>query len=77
MMSVRAARLLAVTILAIAVIAPVWAVKPSQLPEQWRKWLGDNRGRIFFTDVGGYKFRVVPAGYLLDGNSASTAPAAK
>jgi len=25
---------------------------------QWRKWLDANRGRIFFSDVGGYKFFV-------------------
>ncbi|MBZ5496058.1 MAG: hypothetical protein LAP85_06615 [Acidobacteriia bacterium] len=30
----------------------------------WEEWLNANRGRIFFTDVGGYKFLVIPAGYL-------------
>ena len=31
---------------------------------QWRKWLEDNRDRIYFSDVAGYKFRVIPKGYL-------------
>jgi hypothetical protein len=35
-----------------------------QTQEQWKKWLDANRGRIYFSDVGGYKFRVVPQGYL-------------
>ncbi len=35
-----------------------------QTPEQWKKWLDANRDRIYFSDVGGYKFRVVPQGYL-------------
>jgi hypothetical protein len=33
-------------------------------PQQWRQWSEANRDRLFFTDVGGYKFRVVPEGYL-------------
>jgi hypothetical protein len=32
-------------------------------PEQWQAWLTKNRERIFFTDIGGYKFLVVPEGY--------------
>ena len=28
---------------------------------QWRKWLDQNRSRLFFSDVGGYKFFVGPA----------------
>ncbi len=40
-MSARVLRLLAVAVLAIAAAGPVWAVKPSQLPEQWRTWLED------------------------------------
>jgi len=35
-----------------------------QNARQWQGWLAANRGRIFFSDVGGYKFLVVPAGYL-------------
>ena len=35
-----------------------------QTQEQWKKWLDANRDRIYFSDVGGYKFRVVPQGYL-------------
>ncbi len=31
---------------------------------QWRKWLKENRDRIYFSDIGGYKFRVVPKDYL-------------
>jgi hypothetical protein len=34
-----------------------------QTPEQWESWLKENDGRFFFTDVGGYKFMVVPKGY--------------
>jgi hypothetical protein len=33
-------------------------------PEQWEAWLQRNRERIYFTDSGGYKFLVVPEGYL-------------
>jgi hypothetical protein len=36
-----------------------------ETPEQWRQWLEASRDRIFFTDVGGYKFLVVPEGYLI------------
>jgi len=36
---------------------------------QWRKWLGDARERLFFSDIGGYKFLVRPDHYL-----DSTAP---
>jgi hypothetical protein len=31
---------------------------------QWRQWFDENRDRIYFTDVGRYKFRVAPQGYL-------------
>ena len=31
---------------------------------QWQKWYDANKERIYFSDVGGYKFRVVPEGYL-------------
>lgn len=30
----------------------------------WKDWLTANRDRIYFSDFGGYKFRVVPKGYL-------------
>jgi len=30
---------------------------------QWQQWFEANRERIFFTDVGGYKFLVRPKGY--------------
>lgn len=30
----------------------------------WRNWFEKNRERIFFSDFGGYKFRVVPQQYL-------------
>lgn len=32
--------------------------------EEWRKWLAENRTRIYFSDVAGYKFLVAPEGYL-------------
>ena len=32
--------------------------------KQWSTWLTANRDRIYFSDFGGYKFRVVPKGYL-------------
>lgn len=32
-------------------------------PSQWRQWFNSNKGRFYFSDVGGYKFLVVPAGY--------------
>lgn len=41
MMSARVLRLFVVAALAIAAAGPVCAIKPSQLPEQWRKWLED------------------------------------
>lgn len=31
----------------------------------WRQWLEVNRPRIYFTDVGGYKFLVAPEGYTI------------
>jgi hypothetical protein len=34
-------------------------------PAQWRTWFGSNRDRLFFSDVGGYKFYVIPKGYKL------------
>jgi hypothetical protein len=33
-------------------------------PEKWQSWFKNNKERIYFTDVGGYKFLVVPEGYL-------------
>jgi hypothetical protein len=38
--------------------------RSSGTPEQWRKWLEQRRDRIYFSDVGGYRFYVVPKGYL-------------
>jgi hypothetical protein len=32
--------------------------------QQWRQWFDANKARICFTDVGGYKFLVVPEEYL-------------
>ncbi len=32
--------------------------------DQWQSWFDGNKDRIFFTDVGGYKFLVTPEGYL-------------
>lgn len=36
-----------------------------QSAEQWRSWFQDNEDRIFFSDVGGYKFFVIPEGYMV------------
>jgi hypothetical protein len=35
-----------------------------ETPQQWRQWFEENQDRIYFTDVGGYKFQVVPVGYM-------------
>lgn len=35
-----------------------------ETPQQWRQWFDTNKDRIYFTDIGGYKFLVVPEGYL-------------
>jgi hypothetical protein len=35
-----------------------------QNAEQWQSWFEDNKNRIFFSDVGGYKFFVIPEGYM-------------
>jgi hypothetical protein len=35
-----------------------------ETPQQWRQWFDENEDRIYFTDVGGYKFRVVPERYV-------------
>jgi hypothetical protein len=32
--------------------------------EDWKQWFENNRDRIYFSDVGGYKYLVVPEGYL-------------
>ena len=32
-------------------------------PPQWRQWFEENKDRLYFSDVGGYKFFIVPAGY--------------
>lgn len=31
--------------------------------DRWKEWFDRNRERIYFTDVGGYKFLIVPEGY--------------
>jgi hypothetical protein len=35
-----------------------------ETPQQWRQWFDENKNRLYFTDTGGYKFKVVPEGYL-------------
>jgi hypothetical protein len=35
-----------------------------QSADGWKRWFVNNRDRIFFSDVGGYKFFVIPEGYL-------------
>ena len=34
-----------------------------ETPEQWQAWFDANKDRIYFSDVGGYSFRVIPLGY--------------
>jgi hypothetical protein len=38
--------------------------EPFQSTEQWQSWFDNNKERIFFSDVGGYKFFVIPKGYM-------------
>ena len=33
-------------------------------PPEWRQWYDANKGRIYFSDIAGYKFVVVPKGYF-------------
>ncbi len=35
-----------------------------QSADDWKRWFENNRDRFFFSDVGGYKFLVIPEGYL-------------
>jgi hypothetical protein len=35
-----------------------------QSTEQWKSWFENNKDRIFFSDVGGFKFFVIPKGYI-------------
>ena len=37
-----------------------------QNAEQWQSWFENNKNRIFFSDMGGYKFFVIPEGYMED-----------
>jgi hypothetical protein len=41
-----------------------YTVESFDTPQQWRRWFDENKDRIFFTDVGGRKFLIVPEGYL-------------
>jgi len=41
-----------------------YTVESFDRPEEWQAWFAKNRDGIYFSDVGGYKFRVVPEGYL-------------
>jgi hypothetical protein len=36
-----------------------------ETPPQWQQWFDKNKNRLYFTDTGGYKFKVVPEGYLI------------
>jgi hypothetical protein len=40
-----------------------YTLEAFETPEQWQAWFDANHDRIYFSDVGGYKFRIVPAGY--------------
>ena len=44
-----------------------YTLESFQSPDEWRAWLAKHHGRIYFSDVGGYKFRVIPEGYLEEG----------
>ncbi len=35
-----------------------------EIAGDWKQWFESHRDRIFFSDVGGYKFLVIPKGYL-------------
>jgi hypothetical protein len=50
-----------------------WFGAPAHTPAQWRQWFDENKGRLYFTDIGGYKFKVVPEGYLLAPNRQAAA----
>lgn len=43
-----------------------------ETPREWRKWLDDNRSRLFFSDVGGYKFFVAPSAMSATKNHLQT-----
>ncbi len=34
-----------------------------ETPQQWRQWFDESKDRLYFTDTGGYKFKVAPEGY--------------
>jgi hypothetical protein len=38
---------------------------------EWQSWFDENQDRIYFSDVGGYKFRVTPKGYRTRQNHAN------
>jgi hypothetical protein len=44
-------------------------------PAEWKRWLTENRERFYFSDVGGYKFRIIPKGYLELAQTPKTQPA--
>ena len=44
---------------------------------EWQAWFDKNRDRIYFSDVGGYKYRVVPADYLKSPSAKKESPAVK
>ena len=41
-----------------------YSIESFDTPDEWQSWFDSNRDRIYFSDVGGYKFRVIPEGYL-------------
>jgi hypothetical protein len=45
--------------------------KSFQSAEKWQSWFENNKDRIFFSDVGGYKFFVIPKGYIENKTSTS------
>ena len=45
-----------------------------QTKREWQNWFEKNRKQIYFSDFGGFKFRVVPKGYLRASKQKSKQP---
>ena len=40
-----------------------YTLKSFDKPIQWQRWYEKNKNRFYFSDVGGFKFRIIPDGY--------------
>ena len=40
-----------------------YTIESFDTQDKWQSWFDKNREKIYFSDVGGYKFRVIPEGY--------------